>query len=77
MCVCVWGAAAAAAQAVFEHAVGEGDIWRMCQTKDVAVRDWVRLAVDRARQSKVARPPRPPRPPASYWTGVRFDQHPV
>ncbi len=34
---------------VFEHAVGVGDVWRMCQTKDVAVRDWVRLAVTRAR----------------------------
>ena len=29
--------------------VGEGDIWRMCQTKDVAIKDWVRLAVQRAR----------------------------
>ena len=38
-----------AGQAVFEHAVGEGDIWRMCQTKDVAIRDWVKLAVTRAR----------------------------
>ena len=36
---------------VFEHAVEAGDIWRMCQTKDVAIRDWVRLAVDRARQT--------------------------
>jgi isocitrate dehydrogenase len=34
---------------VFEHAVAEGDIWRMCQTKDVPVRDWVKLAVTRAR----------------------------
>jgi isocitrate dehydrogenase len=33
----------------FEHAVGDGDIWRMCQTKDEPVRDWVRLAVERAR----------------------------
>jgi len=33
---------------LLEHAVGEGDIWRMCQTKDVAIRDWVRLAVSRA-----------------------------
>jgi isocitrate dehydrogenase len=29
--------------------VEAGDIWRMCQTKDVAIRDWVRLAVERAR----------------------------
>ena len=35
----------------FEHQVGRGDIWRMCQTKDVAVRDWVKLAVSRARIS--------------------------
>ncbi|MCX2967642.1 MULTISPECIES: NADP-dependent isocitrate dehydrogenase [Streptomyces] len=34
---------------VLEHAVGEGDIWRMCQTKDVPVQDWVKLAVTRAR----------------------------
>jgi isocitrate dehydrogenase len=32
-----------------EHAVDEGDIWRMCQTKDLPIRDWVRLAVERAR----------------------------
>jgi isocitrate dehydrogenase len=32
-----------------EHRVGEGDIWRMCQTRDVAIRDWVKLAVNRAR----------------------------
>ena len=34
---------------VLEHAVQAGDIWRMCQTKDLPIRDWVRLAVDRAR----------------------------
>jgi isocitrate dehydrogenase len=34
---------------VFEHAVAKGDIWRMCQTKDVAVKDWVKLAVNRSR----------------------------
>jgi isocitrate dehydrogenase len=33
---------------LMEHAVRAGDIWRMCQTKDVAVQDWVRLAVSRA-----------------------------
>jgi isocitrate dehydrogenase len=32
-----------------EHAVQAGDIWRMCQTKDLPIRDWVRLAVTRAR----------------------------
>jgi len=34
---------------LFEHAVEEGDIWRMCQTKDLPIRDWVKLAVGRAR----------------------------
>ncbi len=33
------------------HAVGEGDIWRMCQVKDLPIRDWVKLAVSRARIS--------------------------
>lgn len=32
-----------------DHKVEQGDIWRMCQTKDNAIQDWVRLAVDRAR----------------------------
>jgi isocitrate dehydrogenase len=31
------------------HTVSKGDIWRMCQTKDLPIRDWVRLAVKRAR----------------------------
>ena len=34
---------------LMEHNVGAGDIWRMCQTKDIAVQDWVKLAVSRAR----------------------------
>ncbi len=34
---------------LMEHAVEPGDIWRMCQTKDLPIRDWVRLAVSRAR----------------------------
>ncbi|MGI9608033.1 MAG: NADP-dependent isocitrate dehydrogenase [Acidimicrobiales bacterium] len=34
---------------VFEQAVDEGDIWRMCQVKDAPVQDWVRLGVRRAR----------------------------
>lgn len=34
---------------LMEHAVEAGDIWRMCQTKDAPIRDWVRLAVSRAR----------------------------
>jgi isocitrate dehydrogenase len=32
-----------------EHKVEKGDIWRMCQTRDAAIRDWVKLAVTRAR----------------------------
>jgi isocitrate dehydrogenase len=32
-----------------EHSVAEGDIWRMCQAKDAPIRDWVKLAVSRAR----------------------------
>jgi isocitrate dehydrogenase len=43
---------------VLEHAVGAGDIWRMCQTKDVPIRDWVKLAVTRARASGM---------PAVFW----------
>jgi isocitrate dehydrogenase len=34
---------------VFEHPVEAGDIWRMCQTRDLPIRDWVKLAVNRAR----------------------------
>jgi len=34
---------------LMEHAVEKGDIWRMCQTRDIAIRDWVQLAVNRAR----------------------------
>ena len=36
---------------LFEHAVQEGDIWRMCQVKDAPIRDWVKLAVTRARKT--------------------------
>jgi isocitrate dehydrogenase len=36
---------------VFEHQVETGDIWRMCQTRDLPIRDWVKLAVNRARQT--------------------------
>jgi isocitrate dehydrogenase len=35
--------------ALLEHSVEQGDIWRMCQTKDAPIRDWVKLAVNRAR----------------------------
>jgi isocitrate dehydrogenase len=36
---------------LIEHAVEAGDIWRMCQTKDAPIQDWVRLAVSRARET--------------------------
>jgi len=34
---------------IFEHAVETGDLWRMCQTKDEPIKDWVKLAVTRAK----------------------------
>ena len=34
---------------VFEHKVRKGDIWRMCSTKDNAIKDWVKLAVNRVK----------------------------
>ncbi len=43
---------------LIEQSVEQGDIWRMCQTKDAAVRDWVKLAVTRARLSNT---------PAVFW----------
>ena len=39
----------AAGTVLFEHAVEAGDIWRACQVKDAPIRDWVKLAVSRAR----------------------------
>jgi isocitrate dehydrogenase len=41
----------ASGNALLQHDVSEGDIWRMCQTRDLPIRDWVRLAVARARQT--------------------------
>ena len=43
---------------IIEHSVEEGDIWRMCQTKDLPIQDWVKLAVKRARASNT---------PAVFW----------
>ena len=43
---------------LLEHEVDSGDIWRACQTKDAAVQDWVKLAVNRARLSNT---------PAIFW----------
>ncbi|MEO5362548.1 MAG: NADP-dependent isocitrate dehydrogenase [Magnetococcus sp. DMHC-8] len=38
-----------AGQTLFAHEVEEGDVWRLCQAKDPAIQDWVKLAVNRAR----------------------------
>ena len=43
---------------LMEHSVEPGDVWRACQTKDVPIRDWVKLAVTRARASQT---------PAVFW----------
>lgn len=43
---------------LMEHTVEAGDIWRMCQTKDLPIQDWVKLAVTRARASQT---------PAVFW----------
>ena len=48
----------AAGEVLLSHEVEAGDIWRACQTKDEAVRDWVKLAVTRARASAT---------PAVFW----------
>ena len=43
---------------LFQHEVEAGDIWRGCQTKDLPIRDWVKLAVNRARATGA---------PAIFW----------
>lgn len=48
----------AAGDVLLEHDVQPGDIWRATQTKDIAIRDWVKLAVTRARASAT---------PAVFW----------
>ena len=48
----------AAGKTILEHTVEAGDIWRMCQTKDLPIQDWVKLAVTRARASET---------PAVFW----------
>ena len=40
-------------RSLLSHEVEEGDIWRMCRTNDAAIRDWVRLAVSRSRESGI------------------------
>jgi len=49
---------AASGAVLLEHRVEAGDVWRACQTKDAPVRDWVKLAVTRARLSNT---------PAVFW----------
>ena len=48
----------AAGNVLLQHTVEEGDIWRMCQTKDAPIQDWVKLAVTRARATGA---------PAVFW----------
>ena len=48
----------ATGQVLLTQNVEEGDIWRMCQVKDAPIRDWVKLAVTRARNSGM---------PAVFW----------
>jgi isocitrate dehydrogenase len=48
----------AAGEVLMAHEVAAGDIWRACQTKDAPIRDWVKLAVTRARASQT---------PAVFW----------
>jgi isocitrate dehydrogenase len=47
-----------AGQVLMQHPVAAGDLWRMCQTKDAPIQDWVKLAVERARLSHT---------PAVFW----------
>ncbi|MGB1309891.1 MAG: NADP-dependent isocitrate dehydrogenase [Leucothrix sp.] len=42
-----------AGNVLIEQQVEQGDIWRMCQTKDAPIRDWVKLAVNRAKQAGI------------------------
>ena len=48
----------ASGDVLLEHDVNQGDIWRMCQTRDLPIRDWVKLAVNRARATGL---------PALFW----------
>ena len=47
-----------AGKIIMQHPVDAGDIWRMCQTRDLPIRDWVKLAVTRARATNL---------PAIFW----------
>ena len=48
----------ASGNTLIEHTVEQGDIWRMCQTKDAPIKDWVKLAVNRAKATDT---------PAVFW----------
>jgi isocitrate dehydrogenase len=48
----------ASGKTLLEHKVEDGDIWRMCQVKDAAIQDWVKLAVNRAKATGA---------PAVFW----------
>ena len=48
----------ASGKVIIEHTVEKGDIWRMCQVKDLPIQDWVKLAVERARATET---------PAIFW----------
>ena len=48
----------ASGEVLISHDVEEGDIWRMCQVKDLPIQDWIKLAVTRARASET---------PAVFW----------
>ncbi len=48
----------AAGNLLMEHEVEEGDVWRMCQVKDAPIKDWVKLAVSRAKATNT---------PAVFW----------
>jgi isocitrate dehydrogenase len=58
----------AGGKVLFEHAVDAGDIWRMCRTRDLPIRDWVKLAVTRARATGHA---------AMFWLDQNraYDRH--
>ncbi|MCO5055388.1 NADP-dependent isocitrate dehydrogenase [Thermomonas sp.] len=49
---------------MLQHKVRAGDVWRMCQTKDAPIRDWVKLAVSRARLSNT---------PVVFWLDPQRD----
>ncbi len=51
----------AAGNTLLQHKVEQGDIWRMCQTRDLPIQDWVKLAVNRARQTGQ---------PAVFWLDI-------